>query len=436
MKNNNDNNEECKLMLKTKNKAKYENKNERSIKILNNNKSINIIIFVFTLILIFLIIKLFGKHFKISINEFYDTERKIENNSFIINNTLIKELTNYIELCKNGTLLYGIQKCSQNPKITVIIPIYNAAKTIKTTIRSIQNQNMEDIEILLIDDFSEDNSIKIIEELQKEDTRIKLLKSKKNRGTLYTRSIGAFNSRGKYIMTIDHDNLFINNIFSICYKEAESNSIDIIEFSGYNIYSFNNDISINIPLYLRFKEDGLIVKQPELSSFMYKKINNSEYYELIDGLIWGKFILTNIYRKALDLLGDIIYNEKNNWSEDRIVNFALLRVANSFKFIKKDGIIHNKLEKYTDGNKMNSVKKNEIFYQEFIYVMSVFNLTKNTEEEILSFTAFKDAWKFNFYGLNEDNKKFAMNIYNDIMNCTNIPLNIKEELSILVKNKW
>ena len=430
MKKNNDNNEECYLMLKTKNKA---NKVEKETKILNNkNANINIIIFIFTLILIFLIIKQFGKYFKISKNDFF--VQKKENNNIIINNTLIEELTNYINLCKNGTLLYGIQKSSQNPKITVVIPVYNAAKSIKTTIRSIQNQNMEDIEILLIDDFSEDNSIKIIEELQKEDTRIKLLKSKKNRGTLYTRSIGSLNSRGKYIMPIDHDNLFINDIFNICYNEAELNNLEIIEFSGYNIFSFNDNTSINIPFYLQFKEDGLIVKQPELSSFMYKKINNSEYYELIDGLIWGKCILTNIYRKALDLLGDIIYNEKNNWSEDRIVNFALLRVANSFKFIKKDGIIHN-VEKSTDLNEINNVKKNEIFYQEFVYVMSIFNLTKNTEEEIFIFTAFKNAWKFYFYGLNEDNKKFAMSIYNDIMNCTNIPLKIKEELSILVKNK-
>ena len=430
MKNNNDNNEECKLMLKTKNKAKNENKRTKIL----NGKNINIIIFIFTLIFIFLVIKLFGKYFKISINEFLDIQPKLENNSLIANSTLIKELTNYIDLCKNGTLLYGIQKCSQNPKITVIIPVYNAANTIKTTIRSIQNQNMEDIEILLIDDFSEDNSIKIIEELQKEDTRIKLLKSKKNRGTLYARSIGTLNSRGKYIMPIDHDNLFINNIFNICYDEAELNNLDIIEFSGYNIYSFNNDTSINIPLYLQFKEDGLIVKQPELSSYMYQKINNSENYELIDGLIGGKGILANIYKKAVDLLGDIIYNEKNNWSEDRIVNFALLRVANSFKFIKKDGIIHN-IEKATDINKMSIEHKNEIFYQEFVYVMSVFNLTKNTEEEILSSVAFKNARKFNFYGLNEDNTKFAMNIYNDIMNCTNIPLKIKEELSSLVKNK-
>ena len=56
--------------------------------------------------------------------------------------------------------------------------------------------------------------------------------------------------------------------------------------------------------------------------------------------IWGKLIKRKIYKKALDLVGDIIYSEKIVWCEDRIVNFFLLRVANSFKFIKKDGIIH------------------------------------------------------------------------------------------------
>jgi glycosyltransferase involved in cell wall biosynthesis len=142
-------------------------------------------------------------------------------------------------MCKNDILINTIKKSSQNPKITVIIPVYNAAKTIKATIKSIQNQNMSDIEIILIDDCSEDNSIIIIQELQTEDSRIKLLKSKKNKGTLYTRSIGALNSKGKYIMTINNDDLFINNIFHSVYEEAELNNLDILEFSYYNAYNID-----------------------------------------------------------------------------------------------------------------------------------------------------------------------------------------------------
>ena len=56
---------------------------------------------------------------------------------------------------------------------------------------------MEEIEILIVDDFSTDNTIEVVKELQEEDCRIKFIKNKENRGTLYTRSIGALNAKGK-----------------------------------------------------------------------------------------------------------------------------------------------------------------------------------------------------------------------------------------------
>ena len=68
---------------------------------------------------------------------------------------------------------------------------------------------MTDIELLLIDDCSLDKSLKIIEKLQKEDKRIKIIKNKQNKGALFSRSLGALKSKGKYIMALDSDDLFI-----------------------------------------------------------------------------------------------------------------------------------------------------------------------------------------------------------------------------------
>ena len=112
-----------------------------------------------------------------------------------------------------------------NPKISTIIPIYNSEKTIKPAIRSIQNQYMEDIEIILIDDNSNDTTFSIIQELSKEDKRIKIFRNKINKGTLYSRNIGVLNSKAKYIMNLDNDDLFLDvDIFDTVYKEAEINN--------------------------------------------------------------------------------------------------------------------------------------------------------------------------------------------------------------------
>ena len=65
------------------------------------------------------------------------------------------------------------------PKISLIIPMYNEEKNEKKVIRSIQNQNLQEIEIVCVNDNSNDNTLKILEELQKEDPRITILTNKK-----------------------------------------------------------------------------------------------------------------------------------------------------------------------------------------------------------------------------------------------------------------
>ena len=81
-------------------------------------------------------------------------------------------------------------------------------------------------------------------------------------GPLYAKSIGALEAKGKYIMHLDCDDIFINeNLFNICYEEAEKNNIDILEFSGFRSnYKFLK-ISKNpkIPLYLKYKENNIII---------------------------------------------------------------------------------------------------------------------------------------------------------------------------------
>ena len=161
----------------------------------------------------------------------------ILNNKKLLNNginTILNNINKNIILCQKGILINGILKSISDPLITVIISIYNSEKTIKTAIRSVQNQNFRDIEILLIDDCSKDSSLSVIKQLQQEDLRIRIIRNKVNRGSLFSKSIGALNSRGKYTLLLDSDDLFVNeNLFNICYNEAKNNNIDIIEFSGF-----------------------------------------------------------------------------------------------------------------------------------------------------------------------------------------------------------
>ena len=78
-----------------------------------------------------------------------------------------------------------------------------------------------------------DHSVKIIKDLMQEDHRIKLIKNTENRGTLYSKTRGILNAKGKYIMTLDHDDLYAKkNAFSSLYYEAEKYNLDLLGFAS------------------------------------------------------------------------------------------------------------------------------------------------------------------------------------------------------------
>ena len=112
----------------------------------------------------------FGEDYKIDDNINEDTYHMI--------------VQKFIDLNANGTLIYDSKqfKKSKNPKISIVITVHNGEPFIKNSVRSAQNQDLHDIEILLIEDMSEDNSLKIIKELMMEDPRITLLENDNNKG--------------------------------------------------------------------------------------------------------------------------------------------------------------------------------------------------------------------------------------------------------------
>ena len=121
------------------------------------------------------------------INENVNNEDEVlkKGNRKYLKMEMINKFNFYINFCDNSKLIKNKKyKLNDKPKISVIMPIYNGAKYLKHSLSSIQNQNMKDIEIILIDDFSLDNTIIILEEYMKNDQRIRLIKNNKNKKIL------------------------------------------------------------------------------------------------------------------------------------------------------------------------------------------------------------------------------------------------------------
>ena len=119
-------------------------------------------------------------------------------------------------------------KKRKNPKVSLIIAIYNERHFIKTIYSTILKQELKDIEIIFIDDASNDTSADHIKELMKKDQRIVLLQNKENKKAFYSRNKGVLNANGEYILIIDPDDYLINNILIKAYETAHKYQLDII----------------------------------------------------------------------------------------------------------------------------------------------------------------------------------------------------------------
>ena len=289
------------------------------------------------LLLILLIINIEGlPRRKILYSKFMEEKYDSRNNAF--NKSL-----NFIKNCQSSELFkFKSHFNINNPKISVIIPLYNCENYVLRAIKSIQFQTILDIEILLIDDKSSDNTINLIEKIQNEDNRIKLFKNQKNMGILYSRSIGVLLSKGKYLFTLDNDDMFINNdIFETVTKISQEGNFDIVKFKSISNKDYKQNILNKNIIDSKFSySKPFILFQPYLGRFpisIGKKIGD---FKVNDIYLWGKCIKTKIYKKALQKLGYERYSRFMLRYEDVITNYMIINLADSFISIQKYGIYH------------------------------------------------------------------------------------------------
>jgi glycosyltransferase involved in cell wall biosynthesis len=299
-----------------------------------------------------------------------------------------------------------------------------------------QNQNFKDIEIILVDDKSIDNSVELIENYKKEDKRIILIKNKKNKGTFVSRNLGVFISKTKYVIIPDPDDIISKEIIGICYKYGEKYQYDIIRF---NIYKGKGKLSADN--FAKFHKDRPIY-QPELSTYIY--YGNDEL-EIIDFGICNKVIRKKVYIEALNSLNKFYLNVYMTSFEDRLMNFLLYKTAKSLYFIKNIGYMYKKTSESITKKTLFQKSQMQIHFI-FIYLEFIFEYTKNTKYE-------KDMVNLRLNNINQNynierlllNINFNKNFYfyykviNSIINCIYISdknVNFLNYLKNIIKNKY
>jgi len=174
----------------------------------------------------------------------------------------------------------------KTPKISVVMPAYNAEKYLDESISSILNQTFSDFEFIIIDDASRDNSKSIIKKFQRKDRRIKFLQNKRNLGVALTRNKGLKIARGEYIATFDADDISLPQRLEIQKNYLENHpSIFLIGSSAILIDEKGDKMGVFKKLDNSKKVKKKLLKSNPIinSSTMFRNKGNLFYRDKFDG---------------------------------------------------------------------------------------------------------------------------------------------------------
>lgn len=194
------------------------------------------------------------------------------------------------------------------PKISIIVPVYNTEKYLNRCINSILNQSFKELELILVNDGSTDNSRKILDKYFKKDSRIKVI-NKENGGQGSARNMGLDIAQGEYIGFVDSDDWIHKDMYKCMYDIAIKNEVSIVQVNHEITNSFFYDNCFEVSKINVTKIDDVIKRLTECNSFeilpFIFPVNKIYHRSIWNNLRYpeGKFaedlrIIHKIYEKA------------------------------------------------------------------------------------------------------------------------------------------
>ena len=320
---------------------------------------------------------------KPEINVFLENKLYWRNDTSLHIEKVKEEVRNYKNLVISFENKTDFNK-RENPKISIIMTLYNQENYIKLAYASIQKQELKDIEIILVDDASTDNSSTIVKELMENDKRIVYIKNDINRKTFYSRNEGILVAKGEYILVIDPDDLLINNILIKAYETAKNNDLDIVQFYmliGKYDYA-------NLWREVKYK-NGILHNNSE--------IRNAFYYCISRNLA-DKLVRREVYVKSVNFMRKDLYNEDYHINDDDTAYFGLVHFANTFGFLEQIGYFYYLKPGPSPPHWLNPKKMN-INFRSIFNIMKYFYLQSDNntlEKTYMPYAYFKEKVKKNY----------------------------------------
>lgn len=240
--------------------------------------------------------------------------------------------------------------------VSIIIAAYNIEEYIARCINSITNQTLQNIEIIVVNDGSNDNTLNEIRNLAFNDKRIKII-DKKNEGSMEARKSGMEIANGKYILFVDGDDWLELNALELLYNNAENNNSDIVI---YNAYRSDDNKKIKLDIFKRdlnkdciknlFLENIYPCIWSKFLKLDYIKKNNIEF---VSDISYAEDVATSaslfMYNPTISYVNKYLYNyyQRNN-SITNTINNKVLEISDAMNFINRKLKENNLYDKYKE----------------------------------------------------------------------------------------
>lgn len=223
--------------------------------------------------------------------------------------------------------------------VSAVVPMFNARNLVKYTVDSILAQTLANIEVLIVDDCSTDDSLEFCRALYGHDSRVRILQQPQNMGPGAARNTGIRNAKGKYVVFVDSDDEIMPDMFSRMFETAEKYSADIIHSTQF-VYALPDEEG-NIPLQL--VDDGVQYFHNTIGGDSYSEVTrlSDDMAERFDGwkdrhINWS--VCGKMFRR--DFLADNnIFFPEMKYAEDMIFCFACLFKSKNYVVLPGGGYV-------------------------------------------------------------------------------------------------
>lgn len=231
--------------------------------------------------------------------------------------------------------------------VSVIVPVYNGEKYLRECIDSICNQSYTDLEIIIINDGSNDNTSKIAKQIESKDNRV-IYVEHENKGVSYSRNKGLDLATGEYIVFVDCDDTIEKGYIELLFNQISKNNLDIVS-CGYTDISIYGTIKLN-----DFYIGNSMLNKDEFINNIFKGVG---------GTLWGKIFKTEIINKNKIRLNNNIF-----MCEDMLFVLQYSMQSKSFGAIEQSLYNYNRKNENSISSKIN-----------FEYFDNLINVMKSIE---------------------------------------------------------